>query len=552
MACAQEGFPPGGPQDTFPPDIVSTTPETGTTDVPLDVSPVFVFNERMDERSVEESIFISPVTPFELDTNWGGNAFTIRFEAPLVDDRTYVITMASGARDVRGNAMTGSVVLALSTGAGIDQGEISGVVASGGRTVVGAYVWAYNLRTSEDPDPGTMLPDYIGQTGQDGRFNFTNLSPGQYRIFAFLDRGRDRRYNAGQDLFAVPTSDVTLTSDLPIVQNRRFNLALRDTTSLVLLSARADHISRIVLRFSKPLDYQNISNTASYRISASDGSAVLPVVTAYPAPMDSASIVLVTAPQTAGQAYQAGISGLVDRSGNPLEADGVSASFSGSGEPDVTPAELMQTVPADSAGDVLLASDIRFTFNETVRTDSDAIMLYDQEGQPVGTTLLWDDSVRVRLDPASTLSADMEYTVRVLTGRIRDWAGNVMNLQEGVADTLQVTFNTVDPADFGMVTGAVTDERPDGAGEIIISLTEAADNRNRHTTGIPSPGAYRFDALLPGLYLVFAYRDVDGDGRLSSGSAIPFIPAEHTAARTDTILVRSGWESEQVDLVFDP
>ena len=160
--------------------------------------------------------------------------------------------------------------------------------------------------------------------------------------------------------------------------------------------------------------------------------------------------------------------------------------------------------------------------------------------------------MHVRLDPAAVLLRDEAYTVRVLSGRVRDRAGNAMNLRGTIADTLKVTFQTVDPQDFGMVSGVVTDERPDSTGEIIITLTNAEDSEHRYLTVVQSPGVYRFNAMLPGLYLAFAYRDSDGNGRLSHGRAIPFLPAERTAARADTILVRSGWESEQVDLIFDP
>ena len=552
LACAQEGIPPGGPRDTFPPYIVSTTPETGNTNISSDVSPRFVFNERMDERSVEESLFIAPVIPFQLDANWSGTAFTLLFEQPLLEERTYVITMASGARDVRGNAMTESVVLAVSTGAEIDQGEIAGVVATGGLSVTGAYVWAYNLRTPEDPNPRIRLPDYIGQTGLGGRFKFTNLSPGEYRIFAFLDRARDRRYNAGEDPFAVPTSDVTLTPGQTKVKHRRLELALRHTASLALRSARADHRSRVALRFSKPLDFQNIPKPTSFRIGTQDGGTELPVIMAYPMPLDSSSIVLVTAPQVAGQKYRVTVSGLMDESVNLLSSKSVSASFSGSGEPDVVPPSLVRSVPADSTGDVLLASDVRFTFNEPVRADSAAIVLFDRDGQSIEATLQWVDSLHVRLIPAAALLRDEAYTAQVHTGLVRDRAGNAMNLPETIPDTLKVTFYTVDPQDFGMVTGVVKDEAPDSTGEIFITLTNAEDDGHRYRTVVPSPGMYRFNAMLPGLYLAFAFRDSDGNGRLSHGRSVPFLPAERTTARGDTILVRSGWESEQVDLVFDP
>lgn len=552
VSCAKEGFPPGGPPDTFPPYVMDTIPSTGSTEVPLTITPVITFNERMDFRSIEESIFIVPFIPFEIESNWGGDAFTLRFKRPLADAQTYVITVGTGARDIRGNRLAGSAVFAIATGPEIDSGGISGVVALGNRQVVGAYIWAYNLRTTPTPDPVTTPPDYIVQAGQNGRFAFSNLSPGQYRVFAFLDRGRDRRYNPDQDPLGVPTSDVMLTPERSRVMDRRLELAVRDTVPLALLSVRVDDATHLRLRFSRPVSHATLVDSGHYRIIDLTSATPLSVLAAYRDPVDSASVALVSMPQTSKQAYTLTVTDLLDAQDRPIDPAGSTALFTGSGTPDTTPPTLRQVIPADSAVNVPLPLEIRLTFSEAVRIDSGAVTLHDPSGQMIGGTIRQDSPVLVRLYPASALHPYTGYSIMVHTSRIRDWSDNPMNMQDSVTDTILSRFTTVDPAVYGLISGKVSDDDSTTTGIITVTLTNIENTGAIYKASIPVPGAYRFGEVLPGPYIVSAYRDKNSDGRFSPGNAIPFVPAERTTARTDTVMVRSGWESEQVDLRFWP
>ena len=65
--CASRGRPGGGPVDTIPPVITGTEPHADSTGIAeLDEIEIY-FSERMNEGSVENSIFISPPLKFETD-----------------------------------------------------------------------------------------------------------------------------------------------------------------------------------------------------------------------------------------------------------------------------------------------------------------------------------------------------------------------------------------------------------------------------------------------------------------------------------------------------
>ncbi|MBI4551734.1 MAG: Ig-like domain-containing protein, partial [Candidatus Latescibacteria bacterium] len=486
--------------------MVSISPVSGSTNAPVTLSPVITFNERMDLPSVEESIFIAPVIPFRLKANWGGNEIALLFERKLDPAQTYVITVGTGARDVMGNRLAASSVFAISTGSTIDAGEITGVVVSGEREVIGAFVWAYNLRRTPAPNPTTMPPDYIVQAGSGGQFTFSHLSPGRYRVFAFIDRGRDRGYDPGQDALGVPTSDVVITDDQPRVQGRRLVLAVRDTSQLALLSVRPIDRLHVVLRFNKPPG-TGVSDTSRYRITAPQGERAvrLPILIAHPDSRDSTSIVLVTAPQTARREYEVSVSGLADPNGNPLDRTRSVAQFTGSAMPDTLPPTVIRTVPADSATNVPLQPGVDLIFSEAVRADSAAIMLIDRDGQRLDGTIQWETPVHARFRPRAPLRAGTEYWLRLMFRRIVDWAGNALRLKRTTDEATVLRFTTVNPSLYGSVSGTVSDDDSTAAGGISLTLTGVGGVRGRYDTIIPRPGGYRFDEVLPGGYTVSAY-----------------------------------------------
>ena len=95
-ACAKVGPPQGGPVDDTPPQILSHSPDIDQLNVSLERFVEIVFSEQMDHRRTEEAIFVSPGDP--LGFRWRGR--TLRIELGLRPERTYVVTVGTGARDL--------------------------------------------------------------------------------------------------------------------------------------------------------------------------------------------------------------------------------------------------------------------------------------------------------------------------------------------------------------------------------------------------------------------------------------------------------------------
>ena len=78
-ACANQGFPPGGPVDKTPPDIVSSIPEPNSLNVSRITQVEFEFSEKLDSRTIQNSVFISPNPGDDLDIEVKGKKLKIKF-----------------------------------------------------------------------------------------------------------------------------------------------------------------------------------------------------------------------------------------------------------------------------------------------------------------------------------------------------------------------------------------------------------------------------------------------------------------------------------------
>ncbi len=548
MACAREGLPVGGPRDLVPPYVVETDPPSGSTHVPLDVSPTLTFNERIEPRSIEGNLFIAPIIEFKAEANWRGNKVTVRFEEPIAGDRTYIITVGTGIRDTRGNRMDSTYVYALSTGPNIEQGEVDGLAVHDGLPARNAYVWAYGLSEKPDPNPATTPPDYLTQAGRDGTFSFTHLSADRYRFFAFLDQGRDRLYDADADPVGIPARDVALAEGKMTDGPLWFRMAVHDTAAMHVISARPSHTQELSVYLSQAPRREMVRDVAAYVINGVEDEARLAVHAAYQDPSDSATIVLNTAPQERGKAYLLTVSGLVNGWAEPIDSVENTAAFTGASNENPPAPRLLEVEPADRSQKIAQSAEIRFSFSEPVVLEEHAVVLRDSTGEAVGGDIRWLTPTLAAMQPDTLLQPNARYEILVLGNLVRNAYDRPLQTRGNRPDTLAYAFSTIDPVEYGSLSGRFEDEDREAAGPVEISLHRERGADAVSEVRLPGPGAFRFDRIRPGRYILQAYRDTNGNERYDFGTARPFMPAERSMVHPDTLEIRSGWETEDVTI----
>ena len=87
--------------DKEPPRILSHYPESDALEVARDTAVEIAFSEPMNREQTEAAIFTSPAGPLQL--SWRGPR--LRIAMPLAEERTYVLTVGTGARDLAGQCL---------------------------------------------------------------------------------------------------------------------------------------------------------------------------------------------------------------------------------------------------------------------------------------------------------------------------------------------------------------------------------------------------------------------------------------------------------------
>lgn len=224
FSCANQQPPGGGEEDKTPPKVKIISPEPNSLNFRGN-SIIFEFNEYIDRRSFQDAFRTSPQIKGDIEFSWGAKDVEVRFPKDLykIDaNKTFVVNLNTLLKDIRGNAITEPVNFAFSTGNKIDIGAVSGRVF-GGNSKSSSSILAYNLNSEYDPTKN--LPDYTTETGAEGNYSLTNMSPGRYRIISIIDEDKNLLFTSERESYGVMPYDVEI-KDSVTLKNADINLKL--------------------------------------------------------------------------------------------------------------------------------------------------------------------------------------------------------------------------------------------------------------------------------------------------------------------------------------
>ncbi len=199
LAAASWTFRTTPTPDLIPPTIISTSPQDGATNVPLNSNLVINFSEPMDPSSFEEGGII--VTPDLGDgTSEGLNGFrTLLFDPdlPLLANTAYSIIIVPGmVADLAGNLLANGASIKFTTGSSLPAGQFSGILSGDPGTPAadptGAIVVAFEVNfddigDSEGPPPAGGS----GIAGSMDDYAISRLEDDVYYPIGILDSNND-------------------------------------------------------------------------------------------------------------------------------------------------------------------------------------------------------------------------------------------------------------------------------------------------------------------------------------------------------------------------
>jgi hypothetical protein len=543
VGCAGQVPPGGGPLDTTPPVVIRTVPDTNATRV--NTSGIEIeFSEYVDRRTVEESIFISPYLG-KLEFDWGTTDVTITFKDTLRKNTTYVVSIGTDVADVRANnRMAQGYTLAFSTGDSLDHGSIRGRVSD--EAPAGVMMFAYNL-AGIDPDtlnPAHVKPDYIMQTGTDGRFQFRNIALSTYRIIAVRDEYKNYIYDREVDAFGVGQGDITLTRDHPVYDGLQFRLAKEDTTLPFVSSVTAYDRMHLTVRFSEPVDTLTFPR-ATLALADTFGRGSLRTGARVP-DMGNTAILMIelSDPLDSTATYRLRINGIQDLAGNTLDTVHSSTDFPGSGSPDTLRVKVSIRNVADSSRGIPIGSPFAVNFGRPVSLGPAmaSVKLLDSTKHVVPVTVAPRTPAEIFVTPGKPLLSMAWYSLRVTLDSLVDAAGNRIK-----DSTARIDFQTMDLRSTGTIDGQILDQTPGGPAVVTAHTVDMTPPRKSSVT-VKTGNTFGMKELLEGKYRIDGYRDEDGNGQYSPGRPYPFKHSERFGVYPDTVKVRARWGIDGVIL----
>lgn len=545
--CAGQIPPSGGPPDAIPPVVIRTVPDSNAVRV-TEPRVEFEFSEYVDRRSVEEALFISPY-PGTLEFDWSGREVSVRFSDTLRSKTTYVVSLGTDVVDIRAqNRMARGFTLAFSTGDSLDHGAISGHVVD--ERPDGVMLFAYNL-AGIDPDtldPSHTRPDYVMQTGNDGKFLLSNIALSRYRLVAVRDEYKNLLYDREIDQYGVARGDIALTPEQPEVRDVWFRLGKEDTTRPFLSSATAPDRYHILLRFSEPMDTLTFERTVVSITDTLGGSMVRPGALWLDMANTALARIETLDPMDSTKAYRVAVTVAKDRAGNVVDTVHARADFVGPTAADTSRPVVQLRGIADSSRGIATTRGFEMAFSKPVDLAAamKGIRLTDSSWNAVDVQLLPRNATELWVNPAKPLAPLCWYTFHVVLDSVRDSRGNLYR-----DSVFRRSFQTVDLRTTGTIEGRVMDQQ--GEGKIVVSVQSVDLVPPRSASAvIGGPGPFALAELVEGKYAVQAYRDADGNGIYSPGQPFPFVPSERFTVYPDTLKVRARWGMEGVVLSINP
>ena len=523
--CAKIATPPGGPVDKTGPEIILTIPETLSTEVPLNTKLVFFLNEWYDRRSFEDAFFISPEPQGELKFKFKLKRVVLEVMGGLEEDRTYIVTIGSGFRDLNRNSMTNSHTIAFSTGSRFDHGMIEGKVVE--KNASGLIAALYNLES--DFIPVEEKGEYLTQTGDKGEFAFKYLPQGNFRLIIFDDNDNDRLFTPGYENLGLTYRDIYVNEDT--CEALFIRLAETFESPPLIESINVRHKNSLETLIDRPLlklpdiDHIQIRDTLSHTLIA--------VNSIFYHPLDSTRVLLFTDTQDSA-VYQLTFSGGIAANGQVMRD---SLYFLGSASNDTTAPKILEIL---AEGDSL-QSVVKVFTSETLDSVSllNAFTSGDSTIENTRFEYIENSFCKYILQSRDVKSGD---SLHIDLQYIIDSSGNF------IADsifTLKVNESAVetDKTDLGSISGTIefASEYP-----AVISLLKKGVEIKKHT--ISSLGAFKFEKVESGYYNFTVFIDKDENEQYDFGLIDPFRFAEQYYSPPDCVRVRERWESSGVSL----
>lgn len=519
--CATPTSPSGGEPDKEGPKIIKIVPEPGTTNFKENAIEVS-FSEFVERSSLQQAIIIEPDIGLDYSLDWGRKSVAIEFDQKLPDSTTILVTIGTELSDTRGNEMTEPQKIAVSTGPEIDEGKIAGRVvdAQTGKGTSGDRILLY-----QTPVDLSQKADYLAQTDTSGSFNFSYLSPGEYKVFWVNDQNRSKIWEKERERAQPFYREMVSLEKAGKDSLGTIYKAVSDTSKPRVQGVGLFSSQRMRLRFSENIQLTDSSNIA---INDTLGNSYTEATPLYVLPEEQYVLFAHSEKNLeAQQSYQLEARNISDVSGNIRRLS--TFQFEGSAQEDTTQQRI---IGRENEGGIYPDEPLEIVYAKPISGQvlNDSLQVVQGDSLIVGWEHTQIDGNRFSIDPPGQWEQAMDYEIRVwnpVAGRRKSYSLSVWH-----------------PTDYGSIAFSLADSTDKGSYHLTLTTTERGTMVD--TTFSDS---VKIKDLPPLEYKAIVYGDENNNNKWDSGQVQPFVAPEPYFIQRK-IPVKKAFTSE-VSVIFE-
>lgn len=514
-SCATPIAPSGGPPDTTPIEIESTSPEVGTTNFSGD-EVRFNFSKFPDRSSVRQNVTIEPNIGIQYEVSFSRRTAIVEFTQDLPENTTILVKLGSDVSDTRRNNMGSSFDLAFSTGPVIDEGRIIARLRDADRGSVNAGERVFLYR---EPIDFSEQANYVAQSDTSGQIEFSYLREGTYSAIWVDDINRDRRWNSERER-AQPFHNDTVE----VIQGVEKDLGTIYIQRPDTLSPRLNGVGllsevRLRLRLSEEVVWRDDAELSIVDSLDNFYTSAYPLYKSVSEP--TVLFAQSEAPLEENQQFNVRQSGFTDKAGNSMliETD----LFPGSSEPDTT---QLRIISDNADGGLFPDEAFEIIYSKFIDDDAvtDSLIVFEGETLRAGYEFVEVDRNRLRILPDEEWQAGVRY-------------------QFGVWDPDFVERRTLQPEIWQRNQLGSIEFIPSDSDTIKQNRLKLTDENNKVDVDTVYTGSIVISNLPPVSYTAKIFRIGDDGNQWNPGSIVPFRAPDPYFLRRE-IPVREGFTSE--------
>ena len=526
FSCAAVMSPPGGPKDIIPPKLVETIPPDGTTHFKGNKVEL-VFNEYLDEDTIERAVIILPSSDKKLEFTYKGKRIYVEFPDSLFENQTYIISINRELSDEHGVKLDKGVQVAFSTGSKIDQGSISGKIEYFNE----ASLNLWKVRDSIDYIKFyERKPDYVFDASNNGGFEFKYLSSGEYRLTAVDRAVSGMPINLERTIYGLGWLPEIKISNQKKIEG--VNIRILEKTGPIKM-INAESLQQSWGRISFSGDIKDIVDDLSIELIAED--SVIISADYFLNPKDNSKLYFITENQINNyvsirtNSLKKNSINIVDSSKIRLKME----SFN-----DTTDLSIIQPNSKyilDIEQEKIKPLKIIFSnlINTKLNKKSFSIA---RDSIVIPFEFFWESPLSINLFPKYNWEPNSSYTLRIMRDLIAPIYGR--SLKDSIAS---IDFKTSSYTGFGSLLINTNIESNE---QIFAELKNIEKLVPEFRSVVNSSGNTSMINIPEGNYFLMFFKDIDNNKVYSPGNIYPYVPSEWFYNYPDTVEIRSNWDME--------